>query len=61
MSWEDRPTGAQLHRIAIFASILGIREPIEERVATRAEARRLQYELLMELKKKPRREVVRKW
>lgn len=54
MSWEDKPTGAQLHRIAVFAAILGIREPIEEGVDNRAEARRLQYELLQELKLKNR-------
>jgi len=55
MSWEDRPTVCQLHRIACLASILGIREPIEEGIDTRGDARRIQYELRLELKAKNRR------
>ena len=55
MSWEDRPTGVQLHRIAILAHILGIRETIEEGIETRGEARSLQYQLLLDLKDKNRR------
>jgi len=49
MSWEDEPTGYQLHRIAIFASILGIRTPIEEGIQTRGEARNILYGLSLEL------------
>jgi hypothetical protein len=61
MSWEDRPTGVQLHRIACLASILGIREPIEDGIETRREARNILYELSLELKKKPRKEVLGEW
>lgn len=39
MSWTDYPTGRQLHKIAIFANILGIVQPVEEGIKTRAEAR----------------------
>ena len=50
MSWEDRPTGFQLHRIAVFAHILGIREFIEEGIETRGEARDILYKIHLALK-----------
>jgi len=52
MSWKDRPTGYQLHRIACLASILGIREPIEEGIQTRGHARNILYKLHLTLKEK---------
>ncbi|OBW63513.1 MAG: hypothetical protein A9183_07270 [Dehalococcoides mccartyi] len=52
MSWEDAPTGTQLHRIARFALALGIREPIEENIQTRAQARDILNDLYFQLKQR---------
>ena len=54
MSWEDAPTGTQLHRIARFALALGIREPIEENIQTRAQARDILNDLYFKLKQRNR-------
>jgi len=52
MSWEDAPTGAQIHRITRFALALGIREPIEENIQTRAQARDILNDLYWQLKQR---------
>jgi len=52
MSWEDAPTGAQIHRITCFALALGIREPIEENIQTRAQARDILNDLYWQLKQR---------
>lgn len=44
-SWTLPPTGRQIAAITRIAMQLGIREPIEEGISTRWEARRLLYEL----------------
>jgi hypothetical protein len=54
MGWEDAPTGTQLHRIARFALALGIRDPIEENIQTRAQARDILNDLYQQLKQKNR-------
>jgi hypothetical protein len=47
MSWEDAPTGTQLHGLLAFALALGIREPIEENIQTRAHARDILNDLYL--------------
>ena len=54
MSWEDAPTGAQIHRIAIFAIALGIKSPIEEGIQTRGQARDILNDLYQQIKQKNR-------
>jgi hypothetical protein len=51
-SWELPATPRQCRAIAKLAKSLGIREPIEERLANRREARAIQYNLLKQLKAK---------
>ena len=46
------PTARQCRRIALFCLAMGIREPLEEKVANRREARNLIYDLLCQLKRK---------
>ncbi len=46
------PTAKQCRRIALFCRALGIREPLEEQVVNRHEARNLIYDLLWQLKRK---------
>ncbi len=50
-----RPTGAHCRRIALQCVILGIREPLEERVSNRREARDLMYELRGRIKRRARK------
>jgi hypothetical protein len=52
MSWQDAPTGAQIHRITRFALALGIQEPIEENIQTRAQARDILNDLYWQLKQR---------
>jgi len=52
MSWEDAPTGAQIHRIAVFAIALGIKSPIEEGIRTRGQARDILNDLYEQIKHK---------
>jgi hypothetical protein len=54
MSWEDAPTGAQIHRIAVFAIALGIKSPIEEGIQTRGQARDIMNDLYQQIKQKNR-------
>ena len=54
MSWEDAPTGAQIHRIAVFAIALGIKSPIEEGIQTRGQARDILNDLYQQIKQKNR-------
>ena len=54
MSWEDAPTGAQIHRIAVFAIALGIKSPIEEGILTRGQARDILHDLYQQIKQKNR-------
>ena len=54
MSWEDAPTGAQIHRIAVFAIALGIKRPIEEGIQTRGQVRDILNDLYQQLKQKNR-------
>jgi hypothetical protein len=54
MSWEDAPTGAQIHRIAVFAIALGIKSPIEEGIQTRGQARDILNYLYQQIKQKNR-------
>ena len=54
MSWEDAPTGAQIHRIAVFAITLGIKSPIEEGIRTRGQARDIMNDLYQQIKRKNR-------
>jgi hypothetical protein len=54
MSWEDAPTGAQIHRIAVFAIALGIKSPIEEGIQTRGQARDILNDLYHQIKQKNR-------
>ena len=44
-TWLDPPTPAQIRAITRMCIYLRIREPLEERVSTRKEARDLIYEL----------------
>ena len=44
------PTGPQCRRITLQCIALGIRDPLEERVSNRMEARNLIYELRNKLK-----------
>ena len=44
-SWTLPPTGRQLSAIARLAQQLGIEAPIEDKIATRWEARQLLWEL----------------
>ncbi len=48
------PTARQCHRIAVWCRALGIREPLEEQVNTRAEARDTMYRLMRELRDRRR-------
>lgn len=47
-SWTLPPTGRQLSAISRLAQQLGIKEPIEDRIATRWEARQLLWKLEQE-------------
>lgn len=49
---NDKPTPAVIRTIALFAQALGIREPIEENLTNRQEARDRQYELMQEITRK---------
>ncbi len=51
-SWNDPPTGEQCRAVAKLCIALHIREPLEERLASRLEARNLQYRLLAQLRGK---------
>lgn len=44
-SWNDKPTPTQVRAIVKLCLIRGIREPLEEIVNSRAEARSLIYRL----------------
>jgi len=52
------PTAESVRAITRMAMALGIREPIEEGISNRREARKLQYELLCKLRAR-RKEVTR--
>lgn len=49
-SIELPPTGRQCRRITLQCAALGIKEPLEERVSNRREARNLIYELRSKMK-----------
>jgi hypothetical protein len=52
MSWKNAPTGAQISPDYMFALALGIREPIEENIQTRAQARDILNDLYWQLKQR---------
>lgn len=45
MAWDERPTSRQVRAITLQCIRLGITDPLEERVSTRAEARSTLYTL----------------
>lgn len=50
MSWDERPTEGQVKAVGKLRGALGIREPLEEWLSTRLEARYVQFGLLCQLK-----------
>ncbi len=50
MSWDEPATGQQVRAITRLCIRLKIREPLEELVSNRAEARRIMYGMLTNIK-----------
>ena len=55
MTWQDPATDYQIRSITRLAIALGLREPIEENKMTRAEARKVIYDLSGELRARTRK------
>lgn len=55
MAWQDPATDYQIRSITRLAIALGLREPIEENRMTRAEARKVIYDLSGELRARARK------